>query len=91
MDVSIVKRRNYNNEQRTMNCELLFKTNPIKPNFKGKKILLRLTINGWREAWSGQKGQIENRDSKKQKYDVKCNRGIVIEERILALLSVKKG
>jgi len=37
INVSIVKTRNYNNEQRTMNNELLFKTNPIyaignKPN-----------------------------------------------------------
>ncbi len=34
MDVSLAITRNYNNEQRTMNNELLFKTNPIKPNFK---------------------------------------------------------
>ncbi len=32
MDVSLAITRNYNNEQRTMNYELLFKTNPIKPN-----------------------------------------------------------
>jgi len=34
MDVSLAITRNYNNEQRAMNNELLFKTNPIKPNFK---------------------------------------------------------
>ena len=33
IDVNLVKTRNYNNEQRTMNNELLCKTNPIKPNF----------------------------------------------------------
>ena len=32
IDVNLVKTRNYNNEQRTMNYELLFKTNPNKPN-----------------------------------------------------------
>ncbi|GAI46355.1 unnamed protein product [marine sediment metagenome] len=32
IDVNLVKTRNYNNEQRTMNYELLCKTNPIKPN-----------------------------------------------------------
>ncbi|GAH35957.1 unnamed protein product, partial [marine sediment metagenome] len=31
--VSLAITRNYNNEQRTMNNELLFKTNPNKPNF----------------------------------------------------------
>jgi len=80
-----------------MNNERLCKTNPIEANFirlrriQRQKMLLRLTINGWREARSGQKGQIENRDSKKQKNDVKCNSGITMEERMLALLSVKKG
>ncbi len=34
MDVSLAITRNYNNEQRTMNNELLFKTNPNKPNFR---------------------------------------------------------
>ena len=29
MVVNLAKTRNYNNEQRTMNYELLFKTNPI--------------------------------------------------------------
>ncbi len=33
MDVSLAITSNYNNEQRTMNNELLFKTKPIKPNF----------------------------------------------------------
>ena len=32
MVVNLAKTSNYNNEQRTMNYELLFKTNPIKPN-----------------------------------------------------------
>jgi len=31
--VTLVKTRNYNNELRTMNYELLFKSNPIKPNW----------------------------------------------------------
>ena len=34
MVVNLAKTSNYNNEQRTMNYELLFKTNPIKPNCK---------------------------------------------------------
>ena len=34
IDVNLVKTRNYNNEQRTMNYELLCKTNPIKPNLE---------------------------------------------------------
>jgi len=34
MNVSLVKTRNYNNEQRTMNYELLFKTNPIQTQTK---------------------------------------------------------
>ena len=33
MNVSLAITRNYNNEQRTMNNGLLFKTNPNKPNF----------------------------------------------------------
>ena len=33
IDVNLVKTRNYNNEQQTMNYELLCKTNPNKPNF----------------------------------------------------------
>jgi hypothetical protein len=33
MNVSSDKTKDYNNEQRTMNNELLFKTNPNKPNF----------------------------------------------------------
>ena len=33
MNVSLAITRYYNNEQRTMNYELLFKTNPNKPNF----------------------------------------------------------
>ena len=36
MDVNLAITRNYNNEQRTMNNELLFKTNPIKPNLLKK-------------------------------------------------------
>ena len=35
MDVSLAITRNYNNEQRTMNNELLFKTNPIQTQFAG--------------------------------------------------------
>ncbi len=34
IDVNLVKTRNYNNEQRTMNYELLFKTNPIQTQYK---------------------------------------------------------
>jgi len=34
MVATLVKTRNYNDEQRTMNHELLFKTNPIKPNLE---------------------------------------------------------
>ncbi len=34
MDVSLAITRNYNNEQRTTNNELLFKTNPIQSQFK---------------------------------------------------------
>ena len=37
MAVNLVKTRNYNNEQRTMNNELSFKTNPIKPNLREAK------------------------------------------------------
>jgi len=36
--VTLVKTRNYNNEQRTMNYELLFKTNPIKPNLSRRSL-----------------------------------------------------
>ena len=36
MNVSLAITRNYNNEQRTRNNELLFKTNPNKPNFYQK-------------------------------------------------------
>ncbi len=32
MNISSVLTKDYNNEQRTMNNELLFKTNPNKPN-----------------------------------------------------------
>ena len=32
--VTLVKTRNYNNELRTMNYELLFKTNPIQSQYK---------------------------------------------------------
>ncbi len=28
------------------------KTNPIKANFKGKKMLLLMTINGWRKPYT---------------------------------------
>ena len=38
MNVSLAITRNYNNEQRTMNYELLFKTNPNKPNFQEFRI-----------------------------------------------------
>ena len=37
MNVSSVLTKDYNNKQRTMNNERSCKTNPIKPNFKGKK------------------------------------------------------
>jgi hypothetical protein len=40
MDVNLVKTRDCNNEQRTMNYELLCKTNPNKPNFKRDTLLL---------------------------------------------------
>ena len=55
IDVNLVKTRNYNNEQRTMNYELLCKTNPIKPNFKGKKMLLWLcqTMGFKQFSWVG--------------------------------------
>jgi len=35
------------------------KANPIKPNFKGKKMLLRLTINGRRESFGYYADEIE--------------------------------
>jgi hypothetical protein len=35
------------------------KTNPIKPNFKSKQILLRLTINGRRRSFAYYADQIE--------------------------------
>ena len=43
MVVNLAKSRNYNNEQRTMNYELLFKTNPIKPNLVRLRRKLRTT------------------------------------------------
>ena len=45
IDVNLVKTRNYNNEQRTMNYELLFKTNPIKPNFKRVTYAAQIFLN----------------------------------------------
>jgi len=35
------------------------KTNPIKPNFKGRKMLLHLTINGRRESFGYYADEIE--------------------------------
>ena len=43
-----------NNQQRT-----LFKTKPNKANFKGKKMLLGLTINGRRKSFGYYADEIE--------------------------------
>ncbi len=59
MNVNSVLTKYYNNEQRTMNNERLCKTNPIKPNFKGKKMLLHLTINGRRKSFRYYADEIE--------------------------------
>ncbi|MBA7683823.1 hypothetical protein ES703_92208 [subsurface metagenome] len=46
MNIRLAITRNYNNEQRTINNELLFKTNPIKPNLVRRPVRRSFSEDG---------------------------------------------